>query len=221
MSSIDYVPDIPNQNNDPSFDAPNMRLNTNAIRDLIAIDHVGFNTNVSQSGYHNVIHQNNNGTRSGVGAVFSGIPAAIANVNQIFAALYTPDTTGGVIDTQLFNRTGLGGVSQLTGNLSQNDGWQWVGGILIQWGTVAFGGSQSHETAVVTFKDRVAGAIPFPNNCFVVIPQLQVASQSETIASNTIAIRSKSNTQFRWVYNSSSSSGSTAYPGFYWIAVGN
>ena len=42
-----------------------------------------------------------------------------------------------------------------------------------------------------------------------------------TTASDTIAIRSFSTTQFIWVFNSSSSTGSTIYPGFYWMAIGN
>ena len=209
MTNFTYNRDIPESTNNPSVDQPDMKINTNSIDELINVDHNSFG--VDDGGYHKVIHEVTQGAD----------PATIAGVNQIYSKFYTPDTTGGVPDTQLFSKTGLGGVSQLTGNLGSADGWQWIGGVLVQWGVVSFAPGSDHETSTVTFKDRVPGAIRFPNNIFIVNGTLLVASQSETVASNTLAIRSFSATQFRWVYNSSSSTGSTRYPGFYWIAIGN
>lgn len=219
--NLTYTTGIPDTPNNPSNDQPNMKVNTNSINSWVQVDHHGFGDNLG--GYHTIVHQDTaSRTRSGAGAVTSGFPAAIPNINQIFSALSTPDTTGGTADTQFFNLTGLGGLSQLTGNNAQADGYCWCGGILIQWGTLAFPSGFDHVSGTVTFKDRAAGPnIPFPNNCFVVVPQLIISSTSESVASNTLAIRDFSVTQFRFVFNSSSSTGSTRYPGFYWIAIGN
>lgn len=153
--SFTYNNLVPATNNDPSADQPQMLINTQSINSIIAVDHIGFNA--GNGGYHKVIRQQNQ---------VSTDPAPIAGINQVYAKNYTPDTTGGTADTQLFAITGVGGISQITGYSTSNstDGWQWVGGILIQWGQVSSPGS----SGTVTFKDRVAGAIPFPNNLFVV-----------------------------------------------------
>ncbi len=221
MAQFDYTADVPGANNKPSVDQPKMKINTQSINDIIAQDHVTFNS--QNGGYHTVIHGlAQNRTRSGVGAITANFPSSMSTIQQIFGATYTPDTTGGVSDTQLFSLTGNGGLSQITGNRATADGWCWMGGMLVQWGTITFGGSSSdHKTGTVTFKDRSTGCIPFPNNVFIVVPGLQVASSGDTTASNTIAIRDFSTTQFRYVFNSSSSTGSARYPGFYWAAVGN
>ncbi len=214
MPNFVFTRNIPLGSHNPSVDQNPMKNNFNSTDSIIDIDHFGFNDNLG--GYHDIIHQP---AQVADPAPIGGPP----QINQVYVKSYTPDTTGGVADVQLFNRTSVGQISQLTGynTSSTSDGWQWIGGILVQWGVVAFAGGNSHETGTVTFKDRVAGAIPFPTNTFVVIPGLRVASSGTTTSSNTIAIRSKSLTQFSWVFNSSSSSGSTAFPGFYWYAVGN
>lgn len=223
--SFTFFPNIPNAPNDPADDQPDMLQNNVATNALIAIDHVGFNNPVPNGGYHTIIHQGSaSRTRSGVGAVIAGFPAAIPGINQFFSADYTPDTTGGVADTQLFSVTGAGEISQLTAFLTRSvdgkDGYQWIGGALLQWGTTLFSGGNSHETSIEIFKDRQSNCIPFPNNIYVVIPTLLIASTSTTTASNTIAIRQQDKDQFTWVFNSSSSNGSTLFPGFSWIAIG-
>lgn len=42
---VTYNLDIPDGPNNPSNDQPKMKTNTNAIQTLVAVDHVGFNTN--------------------------------------------------------------------------------------------------------------------------------------------------------------------------------
>ncbi len=213
MPSFTYNLNIPATNNNPSVDQPNMLTNNNSINSILGVDHNSFN--IANGGYHTVIHE----------VTQVADPAAIASVNQVYAKNYTPDSTVTATDTQLFARTGLGSVSQLTGRLATGlvgtDGWAWMGGMLIQWGTVSFSGGNAHETNTVTFQNRVSGAIPFPTQLYEVIATLRVASSSETIASNTIAVRNLSATSFEWVFNSSSATGSTKYPGFRWIAIGN
>ncbi len=206
---FNYTLGIPATNDNPSADQPLMKINNDNIPPLIAVDHVGFNLN--QGGYHTVIHE-----------ITQTIdPAAIAGINQIYSKNYTPDTAGGTADTQLFNRTGVGGISQLTGNSAQADGWNWVGGVLLQWGTVtsgAFAGGSA--TGTVTFKNRVGGAIPFPTNCFVVIPNpFWTTASISPNGSGTVNINQTtlSKTSFTWKFNSNSGN----YRGFYWFAVGN
>ena len=224
--NLNYFTNIPFETNSPSVDQPNMKTNNNNIPTLIGVDHHQFSDNLG--GYHTIVHQDTaSRTRSGVGAIPAGFPGGISGINQVYTALYTPDSTGATADTQLFNTTGNGsptsGISQLTGDNSQTDGYQWIGGTLILWGQVTFsGGASNHKTGTITFKDRSPGKnIPFPNNCWVVVPGLMIAASATATASNTIAIRDFNTGQFRYVYNSSSSSGSTDFPGFYWVAIGN
>lgn len=198
---------------------PLIRDNFNAADASFGIDHFAFSDSTSDNGRHKNIRQpQQTRARSGAGAVYSNFPANISQVNQIVAAAYTPDTTGGTADTQLFNVTGSGGISQLTGNstASSTDGWCWCGGILIQWGNkTGFSGSWPTSEQTVTFKDRVAGAIPFPNNCFSVTTTFIGPTST---SSGDICITSVSKTRFKWIFTGSSSS---SFDGFYWVAIGN
>jgi len=207
-----YIRDIPESGHNPSNDQPNMKINNNSIEDLIAVDHLGFNdsfnSDPNSGGYHTIIHQIRQ----------SSNPALIPQINQLFCKNYTPDTTGGTADVQLFSTNGSGGTVQLTGTSQQSDGWAWVGGILLQWGSVT---ASIHNTSgTVTFKDRVAGAIPFPNNCFMVqtTPFTTAAPSSDNSAS--IAVKpgaSLTRLKFDWIARTAS----LTYTGFFWFAVGN
>lgn len=206
---------VPGRNNNPSDDQQEMLINTQSINSIVAVDHIGFNA--ANGGYHTVIHQSTQVSD----------PATVSGVNQVYSKNYTPNTTGGTADTQLFVKTGAGGVSQLTGYSTQNttDGWQWVGGILIQWGFVNTSSTGSFSsglaTGTVTFKDRVTGAIPFPNNCFNVIAvpsyNTNIVTGPTGAASTNIDAFTLSKTKFDWTFNSVSSK----YRGFYWYAIGN
>jgi len=209
MTFYDYNQNIPFATNNPSDDQPEMLVNTNSIFSIIAKDHHGFEDNLG--GYHNIIHQNPQLID----------PAAIPSINQIYVKNYTPDTTGGVADTQLFTRTGNGGISQLTGNSSQAEGYQWLGGVLIQWGFKTFSGV-GDNAGTITFKNRVAGAIPFPNNLFNVTAQVfyittpPVATNSANIFIDKDATFTR--LQFKWAVNSTSHGN---IRGFFWQAIGN
>jgi hypothetical protein len=202
--TISYNLGIPAQANDPSADQPNMLINTNSTSQIIGIDHVTFQNVLNPNGYHTIIHQ----------TLQPSDPAAIAGYNQVYAKNYTPDSTGSATDTQLYSRTGLGGISQLTGHFATTDGWQWVGGVLIQWGRFTRGGSWP-SSGIIVFKDRVAGAIPFPTACFMVQLTLSgpVGSTNGDMSVSAIGAN-----QFTWQTNMSSSAAPT---GFYWFAVGN
>jgi hypothetical protein len=209
--NLNYTTGIPDTPNNPSNDQPSMKINTNSINSIIQIDHHGFVDNLG--GYHTIIHQDSSTrSRSGQGNTFTNFPAAIPSINQLFSAQYTPDTTGGVADTQLFTQTGSGQISQLTGFLAASDGWQWIGGTLIQWGSV----TTTSSSGSVTFKDRVAGAIPFPNNCWNVSITLSFSSSPGTFA--TIGVRSLNRLGFDWRAVVPSAAHTD---GFYWTAIGS
>lgn len=229
MTNFTYNRDKPDAPNNPSNDQAPMKVNTNSIDDLIAVDHFSFNDNLG--GYHNVVHQN---AQLVTPTAIPGPP----QINQAFVQSVTPNTTGGAADTQLFNLTALNSLSQLTGFLVDKvaavvgppsypdlfQGYQWLGGILVQWGYVkGTHGSDNHfndsDTGSITFKDRVTGAIPFPNNCFFVMPasffyRTSTASGEVTVSVNSATL---SNLKFDW----SLTTGSNKYTVFYWIAIGN
>ena len=206
MTQFDYTQNIPNEPNNPSADVQPMKVNTNSTAGIIAVDHIGFG--VPDGGYHTVIHQKPFNNVTWNPAAPSGTPAPIAGVQQTFAMNYLPDTAGATLDTQLFTLTGNNSLSQLCGHNAASEGYVWCSGILLQWGTVNF----PPTSGTVTFKNRAAGCIPFPNNCYIV--QATLTGTSST--TNTVSIISISKTSFTWNFT-----GTTSYTGFYWFAVGN
>jgi len=194
---MSYTLDIPNAPNNPSQDQPLMKANTNAINTLLAVDHVPFN--FGTSGYHTVIHQTTQ----------SLDPVTIAGVNQVYAKNITPVSTVTSTDTQFFTKTGAGIISQLTGRLDGAEGYVWVGGILFQWGNANF------PSGSITFKDRVPGAIDFPNNIFAVYVSFKNTSGSSNNA--TIGVRNPLTTGF----TVSTTGSSASWSGYYWLAIGN
>lgn len=139
--TFNYFPNVPNAPDDPADDQPEMQVNTLSTQNLIAIDHVTFNT--TNGGYHKVIHfirQNSD-------------PALIGTIGQ----LYTKQITfNGIPDEALFFESGAGRVTQLTtvvtASLNTNGYAFLPGGVLMQWGQVATfpGGS-------VTFTPNFSG----------------------------------------------------------------
>lgn len=210
--TISYNRDIPNATNSPSVDQPNMKINTNAIDQIISVDHVNFNQSASTpGGYHNIIHQ-----------IPFTTPGNIAGIGQLFSQNYN---AGGILstDTQLYYLTGGGGLSQLTGNQALSDGWSWMGGMLVQWGrltpvsTGSFAGGNAAGT--VTFQSRAANMIPFPTNCFFVVTNAFFVTASVPSGAGAVGVNQQtlSKTKFDWRFNSNSSS----YTGFFWVAIGN
>lgn len=193
MSSIAYQTGIPNPPDDPSQDVAIMQANANAINQIIAVDHIGFN--VLKSGYHDVIKQPPKIVD----------PLVLVGIGQTYTK-----TIGG--DQNLFYETGNGIINQLTGNFtptSNNGTIIFPGGITIKWGLV-----NSTSNGVVNF------APAFANNCFNVWTNPYfIGANPNGVASvsikNTGAALDK--TKFTWVFNTSSG----AYSGFFWAAIGN
>lgn len=211
--------------------------NFNSSDDSFGIDHYKFSNLTVNNGMHKIIHQtvtDNSGNtrlRSGSGATTVFFPGATAGIEQSFAANYTPDTTSPTTDSQLFSISGNGTLFQLTGNLigtpagtdAINDGYAWMGGILLQWGIVQTDKFVNGVTSgTVTFKDRIPGAIGFPNNIFTIQTNaLWTNSSGSPLGVGTVNVsRSKSNTDitgFNWQFNALSNK----YVGFTWLAIGN
>ncbi len=188
MGLISYIQNIPASGNDPSADQPNMFINTNSLFNYLSVDHIPFNVN--NSGYHKVIHM----TTQTLDPV----------TTATFGQLYTKSVTiNAIIDNQLFYKTGLGTISQLTGGNQVANGYQYIGGILMQWGVKLAPGSSG----------SVVFPTPFPAACFnVSITQRRDGSNStQGMYINGIPSQSGFN------YNGSSSSDEAIY----WIAIGN
>lgn len=183
--------------------------NNLALDASFGVNHTTFSNATANNGFHTIINQITQGGNP---------PTGVSNV--IYAKNYTPNFTGATVDTQLFVQTFAGGVSQLTGDSALTDGWQWIGGVLLQWGRVIQSIPSNTFTGTVTFKDRGPSnqGIPFPTACFVVIPTGLYTSPTP-LSEIGIAIKSStlSATKFDWATNTDSSQ----YTGFNWIAIGN
>ncbi len=227
MTLIPYNQNIPGSQNNPSDDQPLMRANTNSIRDWVQIDHHGFKDNLG--GYHTIIHQDTSTrTIAPPGRTITGEPGAIPGppgINQLFSMLVTPDAVGATADTQLFALTAgsvaNNGLSQLTGNFSSVEGYQWLGGVLIQWGTVTVNfpvAPTAPATNPVIFKNRQASlCIPFPNSLFSVTAtpfRAVVGPAGQATVSITTPF---GGTEFNYVVSATIA----GFTGFYWMAIGN
>lgn len=201
--TISYNLNIPDGPNNPSVDQPKMKTNTNNISQIIGIDHVTFDDATNPNGYHTVIHQ----TLQGLD------PAAIVGINQLYSKNATITNSGGsTTDTQLFTRTGLGGVSQLTGNHSAANGYSFISGVILQWGVVTLPGT-SNPTGTVNF--NTAPNFNFPTDTLNI--QLTLQANVTTGQVNSIAVLgTPTKFGFNWVF-----SGSTSFNKFYWFAIGN
>ena len=88
MANIPYVLGIPAASHNPSNDQPDMLENTNAINQLIGIDHVAFNA--TNGGFHQQVTFANNPTviptssGAGSGLLYSGPGSASVAPNQQF-----------------------------------------------------------------------------------------------------------------------------------------
>lgn len=203
-----YVPGYPPDGSSLGQTKSTIRNNLDGTFQTLAIDHIN-NNGVPGSqppGYHTVIHQvpqASVSTVAGYNQVFSGVPGTLI-VNGVTTPAIPPT------DQQLYSLTGGGILSQLTGHSAATNGYQWVGGLLFQWGII----NSLSSTGTVTF---ATSNVSFPNNCFNVQITL-IAHSGGTSSSNTAApiTGTISKNAFNYSYT-----GSTSYVGFYWTAIGN
>ena len=207
--TFNYNRDIPNAPNNPSNDQPLMKTNTNSIEDLIAVDHIKFN--LANGGYHNDIHFQTQGAD----------PITVPTIGQ----LYTKNVTvNSITDTQLFFRTGLGGISQLTGNFAGINGYVWVNGILLNWGVV--NGTHSSklvfdpgDTGTISFSAN--NNISFPNNCFGVWANGLYNSNTTAIPTSQFTAAIDQFTLSKTSFTYAIVTNSAQYTQFFWVALGN
>lgn len=207
MPFFSYNDNIPDAPNNPSNDQPKMKENFNSIDSIIDTDHYSFETNLD--GYHKDIHII---SRTGNPVVPVTIPRnGVLYTKEYVAPLAT--------DTQLFYESATGIIAQLTGRFAGNNGWAWMGGMLVQWGFVSTNFASGSNTGTVTFASRAPNMIAFPNNCFVVLttPLVSFTNLPSSQASVSIRSSSLSNLIFEYQFLSNSSD----YKGFMWAAIGN
>jgi hypothetical protein len=164
----------------------------------LAVDHVNNNGQPGSkpAGYHTVIHevpQSSVSTVTGYNQVFCGVPGTLI-VNGVATPTIPP---GG--DQQLYSLTGGGILSQLTGGVLSTNGYCWVGGILIQWGT----GNTAVAAGAVTFP------ITFPHAVFGVqsTPTSKITTPAAIISLNTSGFTCQNNAGTLFSH--------------YWMAIGN
>jgi hypothetical protein len=180
-----------------------IRNNLDGTFQTLAVDHINNNgqPNAQPAGYHTIIHEVSQtavNTIANYNQVFSGVPGTLV-VNSVA----TPSIPSNG-DTQLYALSGMGTLSQLTGNNAASTGYVWAGGILFQWGL----------TAMTTGNISVSFTPNFPNNAFNV--QVTAVRSSGTFTTNFSAT-GLTKTGFT-IVNSNSSATNLAY---YWLAIGN
>jgi hypothetical protein len=191
-------------------------LGNNAQLDTsFGIDHYTFSDLTSNNGFHKK-------STYPVGVD----PAPVATTLITYSKNYTPNYTLAPADSQLFAITAGGGISQLTGNDADTEGWQWIGGVLLQWGQLTnatpgilgtFNSGSAQGTIV--FKDRGTAmhGIPFPNNIFSVTSTLIASANAAGSASTITTIVNPTSTGFGYCFKS----GTSTVTGIYWMAIGN
>ncbi len=217
MVNVIYNDGIPDGPNNPSVDQPKMKTNNDSARKLIEFDHVGYGNN--QGGYHKVIHQETQlsvNTIAGVNQIFSGVPGTLI-VNGVVTP-FIPNNGG----TQLYSLPGNAGpgidsLSQLTGNSASQNGYQWIGGILLQWGVI--NGASPGGTVQFSLNPN---NVEFPRNLFNVTTSLIFLSPFDPdstkdygvfIDKNPITF-TKVGFNFRFFVQTNCNS-------FFWTAIGN
>lgn len=219
MTKFTAFPGIPNRPNKPSVDQPNMTINNNSFINIWDVDHIGFN--LTDGGYHKTIHQQ----------PVNSSPATIQNRMQIYSKPVTPAYMGAPTTLQLFTTNAYpsaptaGQESQLTGHIRNfnaappfSNGWQYLGGILMQWGWVpiTLGVPASGTVTFTTF----AQGIPFANKvmnvqCNFTFTTGNIPQQGSSIFIDPATF---TNTGFGWAVNTTLFG--NRITGFMWMAIG-
>ncbi len=153
-----YTPGYPPDGSSLGQTKSTIRNNLDGTFQTLAVDHVNNNGQPggNPAGYHTLIHQvrqSNVSTASGYNQVFSGTPGTLI-VNGVTTPFIPANG-----DDQLYSLNSAGVLSQLTGRLSSGNGYAWIGGILLQWGTFSMG-SNIHSQGV-------SYPVAFPNTVFM------------------------------------------------------
>jgi hypothetical protein len=213
-----YTPGYPPDGSSLGQTKATIRNNLDGTFETLGIDHVNNNGQPGSqpAGYHTIIHQvpqTSVNTVSGYYQLFSGIPGTLVVNSTTTPAI--PNNG----DTQLYSLTGAGALSQMSGSGHNSNGYVWISGILLQWGTGALA-NQSSSVATVSFNNPDSN-YTFPKNCFnvhigLIGPQ---ANTSGNAADNIYVVSgSISTTGFEYQFNRGSTKVATS---FFWLAIGN
>lgn len=175
MTTFTYTDDIPNSPNNPSNDQPIMKVNTNSVSGLIAVDHVGFNA--SGGGQHEQVTFNSNNVPS----VPTSPPVLFTN-NDAFG---TP---------QLFFYSGNSSKTSDQYKLGTNGSTYAMGGIIIKWGVITV----TAGINTITYSALSPAISSFPNATFSVV----LSQYAGAVTANNV-ITSFNNSSFTFTTNSS------------------
>lgn len=141
MTNFSYTDTEPAPNSTPSFSQPLMLVNCQSIEGLIAVDHVGFNSN--NGGQHKAIEFNQD---------TSYVPIPPVSPPQLFT-----NTVSGL--PQLFYYSGDAAHSANQYVANANGSTFLLGGMIMKWGVI---GPVGAGGTTITFP------VAFPNACYVV-----------------------------------------------------
>lgn len=192
MPLITYTRDIPDANNNPSADQPDMKINNNNIDTIIDVDHFSFN-DTNFSGIHKQVRLRD-----------QPAPALGDGTGLMFADNPFPDGF-----SWPFWRN-AGGTELMVGpSLNNANGYILVGAYMVQWGFVnsTTNGTVAFAPAFSAVPYHIATTVYFDSG----------SATPTTAASVTIDKNAASTTaaQFKWKYT-----GSGSGTGFYWLAIG-
>lgn len=192
--TISYNINIPNGPNSPSADQPLMQSNTNAINQLINVDHYSFRTSSSTPGA-------NSGTHKQVSLKNESAPGIPSGSNGVLFA----NLANG--QSYPFWQNGAGTFPLFGQNSIAANGYTTLpGGVIFQWGSII--GAPISNGASVTFP------LTFPGSLFSIT--LGPASNSTNDKTISITTGSQSTSGF-----TVKTSGSSLFQTLYWMAIGN
>lgn len=212
MATFNYVTDIPAQNDDPSQDAPNMRINTNSTAQILAVNHFGFS--VANGGKHQLAEFPAQvalpaGLVNGEGTLYAKTTSP-GSQTQLF---YSPDDTG---DEYILTRTRTNQFATFGTNTNFSGtifgGWSFLPGqttgMILQYGKATTSGT-GDPNCTVTLPVSYNSA-PFSINLTVV----------DTSGSRFfIEVFDSSTTQFRATVRNENGN-PVSGRSFYWQAIG-
>jgi hypothetical protein len=199
-----YERDIPDAPNNPSVDQPDMKANTNAIDDILAVDHYSFNVN--ESGWH----------KQATMPVLGAIPAKTAGQGVTYTKtadgasnlFYAGDANTDEYQLTRTNTANFPTFAVDTGPSST--GWTFLpGGLLMQWGHRTTG---SNGTASITFP------ITFTTGAFTVLVTVKQPGSVGSFNDRIGTFRDLTTSGFTMVITNGSGSGRDETG--YWIVVG-
>lgn len=214
-----YQAGVPTGRVDLDIDYQNIQNNFRQLNTTFSVDHLAFDNQTAQNGYHTSIHFNPVSTvasNAPNNKPINNVPAAVAKIAQLFGAQLND---GFGTDSSLFFLSGANKLTQMTSNFlpsSTTNGCSFLpGGLAFQWGFVtkpSLGWIRDVSTPFSFSSPQVI----YPNNNFIVLATLLGTNTSSS--QGTIYIVSKSTTGFNWAFSGSSS---TSFSGFCWISIGN